>query len=164
MTDLVTEPATARPWHWRPATRAGVVAWWALSLVVTWGAALLVGVVVGIVVYLGTGHSRAFADLDALFYGVGAFVAVGYLLLLASSVLLARRYVPPESRSPGWVGSLVALLVVGAVLAVVAMARFDQLLLVTTAAVLAVGVPSLVVPRVPRVPREQLEQRAPHAP
>ncbi len=154
----MTDPVPARLWHWRPASHAAVLAWWALSLVVAWGAALVVGAVVGLVVYLGTGHSQMFVDLDALFYGVGAFVAVGYLLLLAGSVLLARRYVPPESRSPGWVGSLVALLVAGVVLALVAVARVDQLLLVATATVLAVAVPSLVVAR---VPREQPEQREP---
>jgi hypothetical protein len=52
----------------------------------------------------------------------------------------------------------VALLVAGVVLALVAVARVDQLLLVATATVLAVAVPSLVVAR---VPREQPEQREP---
>lgn len=147
--DAMADSGSVPFWRWRPATRAAVVGAWTLLLVVSWGAALVAGLGVGLLTYLTADHSSGSSDLAWLVYGGGTFMVVSYAMLIAAAPLLARRYVPPGRRSSGWVLAFTAFVVLATAAGVVGLVMVEQFVLVIGGTVVAVGVPVLVAPRVP---------------
>lgn len=147
-----------RLWQWRPASKAAVLGWWVATLASAAVLAVLVGAVVGVVAYAARDTSQEFSDLGAVVIGIGAFVLVGYVAMVAGAVLLAGRFVPPQRRGPGWALTLGAVLVAATALLVLGLARGNQLVLAVTGPLFALAVPALVVTRVPVTPGPDLPQ------